>query len=171
MSSQRRNAIIEKLSSSALAITGSELAELFDVSRQIIVQDIAIIRASGIYVLATSHGYLIPSQQDQNEHRILKTLVSNHTGFAQMEEELSLILDYGGKIIDVIIEHPVYGEIVGTLHINTRADLEHFLEKVKQTGAKPLSALTEGEHIHTIEVPSEKVYNLIIQELKEKGFV
>lgn len=169
MSVDRRNAIMEKLRSTSDPITGSELAEQFNVSRQVIVQDIAIIRASGTNVIATSNGYMIQKQSDAS--KLIKTFVSKHNGFDRMEEELRIIVEYGGKIIDVIVEHPVYGEIVGTLHLSTLEDVQAFITRVHETQAKPLSILTEGDHIHTIEVPSEKVYQLIIAELKEKGFI
>jgi transcriptional regulator of NAD metabolism len=87
-----------------------------------------------------------------------------------MLEELLIIVEYGGKIIDVIVEHPIYGEIVGNLHLATRAEVDGFLERVKTLDAMPLSILTQGDHIHTIEVPSEKIYNLIMRELVEKGY-
>lgn len=169
MSDSRREAIIELMVHSDEPITGSEMAERFEVSRQVIVQDIAIIRASGTHVLATSNGYILPKKN--NASRLIKTFVSTHKGFDQMEEELFIIVEYGGKVIDVIVEHPVYGEIVGVLHLATREDVIDFIKKVKDTGAKPLSVLTEGNHIHTIEVPSEKIYKLIVDELKEKGYI
>lgn len=169
MSDERRRLIIDKLTNSEAPIIGSELAEMFDVTRQVIVQDIAIIRASGIPVLATSSGYIIQTYVNTNKQ--IRTFVSKHNGFDRMEEELSIIVDYGGRIIDVIVEHPVYGEIVGTLHIESHDDIKKFVQKVKSFDAKPLSILTKGDHIHTIEVPSEKVFQLIIEELREKGFV
>ncbi len=169
MSDERRRLIIDKLTNSEAPIIGSELAEMFDVTRQVIVQDIAIIRASGIPVLATSSGYIIQTYVNTNKQ--IRTFVSKHVGFDRMEEELSIIVDYGGRIIDVIVEHPVYGEIVGTLHIESHDDIKKFVQKVKSFDAKPLSILTKGDHIHTIEVPSEKVFQLIINELREKGFV
>lgn len=169
MSEERRRMLVEKLNTSSEPITGSDLAVMLGVSRQVIVQDIAIIRASGVPVIATSSGYMI--QREASRDRLIKTFVSKHVGFDRMEEELTIIVEYGGKIIDVIVEHPVYGEIEGRLHIATKEDVARFVKKVKETGAKPLSSLTEGDHIHTIEVPSEKVYNLIVKELMEKGFI
>lgn len=170
MSEERRHSIIETMKKSDQPITGSDLADMYGVSRQVIVQDIAIIRASGIHVIATSSGYMLQKKESVN-NRIIRTFVSKHHGFDQMEEELLIIVEYGGKIIDVIVEHPVYGEIVGTLHISTKEDVTKFVNKVVETDAKPLSFLTKGDHIHTIEVPSEKVFQLIMQELKEKGFI
>lgn len=169
MSEERRRLLIEKLTHSGEPITGSDLADQFGVSRQVIVQDIAIIRAKGLPVLATSNGYLIQSKSSKD--RLIKTFVSKHNGFERMEEELLIIVDYGGKIIDVIVEHPVYGEIVGTLLISTREEVFIFVEKVKSTDSKPLASLTKGDHIHTIEVPSEKIFQLIMNELRENGFV
>ncbi len=169
MSEGRRRLLVEKLTQSGDPITGSDLADFFGVSRQVIVQDIAIIRAKGLPVLATSSGYLIQNNNARDE--LIKTFVSKHNGFDRMEEELLIIVDYGGKIIDVIVEHPVYGEIVGTLLISTRNEVSRFVEKVKATDSKPLASLTKGDHIHTIAVPSEKVFLLIMNELREKGFI
>ncbi len=169
MSEERRRLLIEKLTQSCYPIIGSDLADFFGVSRQVIVQDIAIIRAKGVPVLATSSGYLI--QNKRMSDNLIKTFVSKHNGYERMEEELSIIIDYGGNIIDVIVEHPVYGEIVGTLLISTRDDVTKFIEKVKATDSNPLASLTKGDHIHTIEVPSEKVFMLVMNELREKGFV
>ncbi len=169
MSDTRRKKLIDKMTKASEPITGSELAEYFDVSRQIIVQDIAILRASGFPITATSNGYLIQTKKSQN--KVIKTFVSKHDGYDRMEEELRIIVEYGGVIIDVIAEHPVYGEIVGRLDISTFEGIDRFVEKVKNTDAKPLSSLTKGDHIHTIEVPSDKIFTLIMQELKEKGFV
>lgn len=169
MSENRRKMIIEKLNLNTEPITGTELALNFEVSRQVIVQDIAILRAEGYSILATSNGYIIPKIHGQN--RMIKTFVSEHKGFERMEEELRIIVEYGGKVIDVIVEHPVYGEIVGTLLISNMDDVDKFIKRVEETNANPLSLLTDGAHIHTIEVPSEKIFKLIKAELFEKGFI
>ncbi|MBS7527133.1 transcription repressor NadR [Fusibacter paucivorans] len=169
MSNSRRREIISLLKKHKEAITGTVLAEMLGVSRQVIVQDIAVLRAQGTQIIATSNGYTLP--QSVHANRLIKTLISKHEGFEQMEEELMMIIEYGGKVIDVIVEHPVYGEIVGNLHLTTVDDVQKFMEKVRSTNAKPLASLTEGEHIHTIEIPSEKVFNLLVLELKEKGYI
>lgn len=169
MSDNRRKMLIEKLNACSDPVTGTELASIFEVSRQVIVQDIAILRAEGYNILATSNGYMIPKIHRQN--RLIKTFVSEHKGFDRMEEELKIIVEYGGKVIDVIVEHPVYGEIVGTLLISNMDDVNRFIKSVEETNAKPLSLLTDGAHIHTIEVPSEKIFTLIKAELFEKGFI
>lgn len=80
-------------------------------------------------------------------------------------------MDYGGKILDVIVEHPVYGEIKSPLQIASRYDLEEFLKNLEETDAEPLSALTEGVHIHTIEVESEEVLKKIKEKLLERNYL
>ncbi len=169
MSDERRNEIIELLQTADTPITGSELAQRFDISRQVIVQDIAVLRASGYNVMASSNGYFLPKKKSNNT--IIKTIVSSHTGTRDMKDELMLIVGYGCKVIDVIVEHPIFGEIVAQLMIGTEEEVHQYIEKVEKHNASPLSSLTEGHHIHTIEVPSEKVYTALVDDLKKRGFI
>lgn len=163
----RRSEILQLLKNRQEPITGSELSKLHGVSRQVIVQDIALLRAEGKDILATSNGYILFKE----EKRILKTILSNHTGYDRLEEELKLIVDMGCTIIDVIIEHPVYGEIRSPLMLKSRIDIEKFMEKTINNKAEPLSKLTDGEHIHTLEVPSEDVFLELKKKLGEKSFL
>ena len=120
MSDKRREKLLDKIKNSSEPITGADLAEKFKVSRQVIVQDVALMRASGIPIIATSSGYMIQKKMDTT--RVVKTFISTHNDIDQMEEELLIIVDFGGKIIDVVVEHPVYGEIVGALYIESKED-------------------------------------------------
>lgn len=163
----RRSGILQLLQNRQEPITGSELSSLYGVSRQIIVQDIALLRAEGRDILATSNGYILYKE----EKRLLKTIVSNHRGYDRLEEELKLIVDMGCTIIDVIIDHPVYGEIRSPLMLKSRIDIEKFMEKTIKNKAEPLSKLTDGEHIHTLEVPSEEIFLELIKKLEEKSFL
>ena len=163
----RRSGILQLLQSRQEPITGSELSKLYGVSRQVIVQDIALLRAEGKDILATSNGYILFKE----EKRILKTIVSNHSGYERLEEELKLIVDMGCTIIDVIIEHPVYGEIRSPLMLKSRVDVSSFMEKTIRNRAEPLSKLTDGEHIHTLEVPSEEIFIDLLKKLEEKSFL
>jgi transcriptional regulator of NAD metabolism len=169
MTDNRRNKIIDILSNSQKPVKGQELSEKFDVSRQVIVQDIAVIRASGISVMATSNGYIIKSDQKLNKN--YRSISVSHTGVEEMYTELETIIDFGGKIIDITVEHPVYGEINCPLYITSRYELDQFIEKVKLHNAAPLSTLTDGLHIHTIEVPSEEIFTIIKSSLKSKGIL
>ena len=168
MTQFRRDAIIKQLQTSKEPVTGSSLAKLYDVSRQVIVQDIAVLRASGLNIVAASNGYFIPREVIKGH--LIKTVVCQHDS-NRLGEELRIMLEYGCKVLNVIVDHPVYGEIVCQLMIDTMEDLHEFLGKVGDHDALPLSSLTDGEHIHTIEVPSEKIYDAMVRELTECGFI
>jgi len=165
---KRRNKILELLKNSKNPLTGTELAKLFEVSRQVIVQDIAVLRAQGQNILATSNGYMIP--QFGGKRKRIITIVCRHEGYDSMEEELKIMVDAGAKVLDVVVEHPVYGEIRSSLMIQSRMDLEEFMTRVRRNQAEPLSSLTGGEHIHTLEVPNEKSTSKIVDALTEKGY-
>jgi transcriptional regulator of NAD metabolism len=169
LTEERREQILYILNTKDEPITGSDLAKKFNVSRQVIVQDIAVLRAKGINIMATSNGYYISKRNEDN--RNIKTIICKHEGYDSIEKELTIIIDMGGKVLDVIIDHPVYGEIRCPLMINSRYDLEKFVKKVKEVKAEPLAVLTGGEHIHTIEVPNDEVYDIILNKLNNIGFL
>ncbi|QXM07065.1 transcription repressor NadR [Crassaminicella indica] len=166
---QRRREIIKILKNNEEPITGTALAKKFKVSRQVIVQDIAVMRAQGENILATSNGYMLLKADGKNKN--IKTIVCRHEGYAQMEEELQIMVDMGAKVLDVIVEHPIYGEIRSSLMITSRMDIEEFMEKVKENDAAPLASLTGGDHIHTVEVSNNRAYEKMIKALKEKGYL
>ena len=166
---ERREEILKTLNSSKKPIKGTDLSQKFDVSRQVIVQDIALLRARGEKILATPQGYIMPNIYGKN--RIIKTIVCNHEGYDQIEDELKTIVDGGGKAVDVIVEHPVYGEIKSLLEISSRLELDQFMKNLKQTKAEPLSSLTGGIHIHTIEVEDEESFRKIKEMLMKKKYL
>ncbi|WP_430884528.1 transcription repressor NadR [Fusibacter sp. JL216-2] len=168
MTQSRRDAIKELLHTSSEPVTGSCLAKTYDVSRQVIVQDVAVLRASGLNIIAASNGYFIP--RESSKGRLIKTVVCQHDS-SRLAEELSIMLDYGCKVLNVIVDHPVYGEIIGQLMISTPTELRDFLKKVDAEDAQPLSRLTDGEHIHTIEVPSEKIFKALVRDLRDSNFI
>lgn len=164
---ERRKELLSKLETSQEPITGSNLAEFFSVSRQVIVQDIALLRAQGETIQATSRGYIIP---EPNNEMVEKVIACTHTG-EEIEEELATIIKYGGRVRDVIVEHSLYGELKGLLHIQSRTDLDEFLEQYEDNEVKPLLTLTGGLHLHTIEALNQEVLNLIEEKLRDKGFL
>jgi len=168
-SSIRRNNILNLLKSSKEPIRGIDFAEKFGVSRQVIVQDIAILRAGGENILATPRGYIIPDNQQSSY--LIKTLVCKHHTYDEIEDELTAIVDLGGKIIDVIIEHPIYGEKRGLLMISSRQDVMDFMKNLRQDEAQPLSSLTGGIHLHTLEVKDEASFEKIKGTLDKKGYL
>lgn len=163
---ERRNSIMEMLISEKKAIKGTTLAESFNVTRQIIVKDIAILRAKGNNIIATPDGYMINNIND----RFREIIAVNHND-NEMVDELEVVVKYGGIIEDVIIEHQLYGEIRGNLMIKNLNDLNRFKNSLKEIEARPLATLTNGIHLHTISVDSKENLELIKQELKEKGFI
>lgn len=165
----RRREIEYILNSNDSPIKGSYLAEKFNVSRQIIVQDIAILRAQGLNIIATPQGYLFPKFENKN---LIKVITSIHSSnIEDIMEELSIIIDLGGKIIDVIVEHPVYGEIRGIINISSKKELNDFIDKLNNKDSKGIASLTNGVHFHTIEVKDENIYVEIVKNLEEKGYL
>lgn len=163
----RKKRILEELKNSGY-LKGSELAEIFSVTRQVIVKDIAILRAEGNDIFATPRGYFlnIPGTAD----RIRKVIATKH-GRDNIERELEIIIDNGGKVLDVIVEHPVYGEIKANLMLENRTDLILFMENTERRKAKPLSSLTNGVHLHTIESDSQEILDRIVYNLDQEGFL
>lgn len=165
---KRRKKINEILNRNNQPFKGADIANKFNVSRQVIVQDIALLRAEGKDIIATPNGYMMIKEKNSG---IKKTIVSKHETYNEIEEELNTIVDLGGKILDVIVEHPIYGEIKGQLMIDSRNDVKEFIKKIKKEKAEPLATLTEGLHIHTIEVPNENIFNKIKKQLKIKNYL
>lgn len=163
---KRREEIIKMLIESNKAIKGTELASLFGVTRQIIVKDIAILRAEGNTIIATPDGYIY----NKHTNKIKSIIAVNHNK-NEVIDELKIVVKYGGIIEDVIIEHPLYGEIRGNLMIKNLNDLNKFEIEFENKSIKPLSDLTDGIHLHTIVADDEENIKLIKSELKEKGLL
>ena len=163
----RRNKMLSVLQDSKY-VTGSELARIFNVTRQVIVKDVAVLRAAGHDIIATPKGYFL---QQASESTGLRRVIAIKHDASDIHRELEIIVDCGGKVLDVIVEHPVYGEIKANLMIDSRLDLELFIEKTKKYNARPLSSLTAGVHLHTIEAKSEEVWHKISEKLSAEGFL
>lgn len=166
---ERRKKLLTRLQSAHEPLTGSQLAKEFSVSRQIIVGDISVIRAMGMLVYATPRGYVLPEQPAQ-KFGIVTTIPSKHSG-ENMRRELEIIVDNGGHVRDVIIEHPLYGEIHADLMLINRHDVDVFDRRMNKCKAKPLSMITDGVHLHTIEVPDQETLDRITAELTAEGFM
>lgn len=164
---ERRNAIMEILRQETNAISGTELAKRLGVSRQVIVQDIALLRATNRNILSTTKGYMLYYQETQKVNRCFMV---KHTT-EQIEDELCTIIDNGGKVLDVIVTHEIYGQITKDLIISTRRDVYDFVDKVKTKNTVPLKELTDGIHFHTVEADSQEILDLIQQELEAKHYL
>lgn len=161
---QRRQKIIDTLQVTKQAISASALAETFQVSRQVIVSDIALLRAQGNDIISTPKGYILGNLTAYN---CFTFKVACHHSIDKTYDELSTIVDNGGKILDVIVEHPVYGQITGQLDITSRYDVEEFLHKLSTEKASLLSKLTDGTHLHTIACKDELCAKRIQEALKK----
>lgn len=166
---ERRNGLLQRLKNSHQAVTGSELAEEFSVSRQVIVQDIALLRARGEKIVATSQGYFYEDNIGIQSYRA--SIACRHDDDAELRDELTTIVNFGGRIVDVKVEHPIYGELSGNLMISNLEDVDNFIENFNLNETSLLSELTDGVHLHTIEVVNKQVFNLIKDKLKEKGYL
>jgi transcriptional regulator of NAD metabolism len=164
----RRSKLIEKLKNKINPITGSNLANEFGVTRQVIVQDIALLRAEGFDILATSQGYILKNNMGLKTYS--RTIACKHDK-DNVKEELMIIVKHGAKIKDVKVEHPIYGEISGLLMLQNSKEVEDFLNNTDKFEASLLSSLTDGVHLHTIEAINEDVLDEIIKELDRKGFL
>lgn len=167
--SQRRIKIIELLSTRNTPVSGTELANLFGVSRQVIVQDVALLRAENRNILSTNKGYLLFHPLSE-ENLYKEVLFVKHTS-AQILEEMTAIVELGGRMLDVSIDHDLYGQIRSDLVINNLEDAHDFLRKMQLSASKPLSRLTDDYHYHTIAAPSKRALDLIKQDLREKGIL
>jgi uncharacterized protein len=164
---ERREKLIELLQTAKEPISGTELAKKLLVSRQVIVQDIALLRATNKNILSTTKGYMIYFQEKQKVNRCF--LVKHST--EEIEDELCTIVDNGGKVLDVIVAHDLYGEIAADLIIKNRQDVYDFVKKVKLRNTVPLKELTDGVHLHTVEADSEDILDNIEKALREKRYL
>lgn len=162
----RRQAILDRLRTADRPVSASALAAGLNVSRQIIVGDIALLRAGGAEISATPRGYVLPRATDV----ITRTIACRHT-LAQTGQELDILVDNGCTVLDVIVEHPVYGQLTGQLQISSRYDVEQFLARIRDSDAAPLSMLTGGLHLHTLCCPNEDAYTRACAALKAAGLL
>lgn len=162
----RRQAILDRLRTADRPVNASALAAGLNVSRQIIVGDIALLRAGGAEISATPRGYVLPRATDG----ITRTIACRHA-LAQTGQELDILVDNGCTVLDVIVEHPVYGQLTGQLQISSRYDVEQFLARIRDSEAAPLSMLTGGLHLHTLCCPNEDAYTRACAALKAAGLL
>lgn len=162
---ERRTKIVELIQNSEKPLSGTALAKQCDVSRQVIVQDIALIRASGYDIISTNRGYII--QEPLVRERVFKV---NHTD-EQLEEELYLIIDLGGTVVNVMVNHRVYGHMEAELRINSRRKVEAFMEDIRSGKSSPLKNITSNYHYHKVAADSEETLDLIEEALRQKHFL
>lgn len=162
---KRRREILNMLQTAGGPLSGTSLARAFSVSRQVIVQDMALIRAEGYSIISTNRGYLL--QIPMQVSRTIKVLHSSE----EIADELYTIVDLGGTAEDVSVRHRVYGRLRAELKVSSRLDVQKFLDELKSGKSSPLKDITSGYHYHTILADSEETLDLIEQELRKKGYL
>ena len=162
---ERRMQILHRLQESDTPQSGTALAKAFHVSRQIIVQDIALLRASGYDIISTNRGYVLEGQTCAE--RVFKV---RHTD-EQLETELCTIVDLGGQVKNVMVNHKVYGHIEAELGITSRRKVKEFLADIESGKSTPLKNITSDYHYHTVTADSEETLRMIEEELRKLGFL
>lgn len=160
---ERRTDILRALNSTKQPISASTFGAKYGVTRQIIVNDIALLRAGGTKIIALPRGYAI---EEENSSAYI---IASHHSKDNIKEELLTIIEHGCGVIDVVVEHSIYGRISEQLHIYTKNDVEKFVEKMEQNQTQPLCSLTNDFHYHTLTCPTPEHFKQIEAILKEKG--
>lgn len=161
---ERRRSILSQLQNAPQPVSASALAKKLSVSRQIIVGDIALLRAGGAEILATPRGYCIQTTAPG----LLRQVAVCHSS-DETEAELNAMVDQGCTVVDVIVEHPLYGQLTGSLQLSSRYDVAQFIARSRT--AKPLSVLTAGIHLHTLLCPDEAAFQRVLTILRAQGIL
>lgn len=162
---ERRKEILNILKTSEVPVPGTQLARQLDVSRQVIVQDMALLRTAGEDIVSTHRGYVLTGSRQVS--RVFKVY---HTE-EQVEEELNLYVDFGGKVDDVFVYHKVHGVIKVPMNIRSRRDVQKYMDDISTGKSTQLMKLTSNYHYHTITAESESILDLIQAELTARGFL
>lgn len=164
---ERRRRIVDELRGAHRPLSGGALADLVGVSRQVIVQDVALLRAQGHDIVATSRGYVVGADAPAPVTRRFKV---QHT-VDQTRDELEAIVDGGGTVVDVMVNHRVYGKISAPLGIKSRRDVERFVADMESGRSSLLMTVTSGYHFHLVSAESEEALAEIEAALARKGYL
>jgi transcriptional regulator of NAD metabolism len=177
---ERRAEILRTMQTLNAPVSGTALAKKYHVSRQVIVQDIALLRAAQYEIQSTQRGYRLARAEEQDgsaapvdrqgDTAVYRIFHVKHSD-AQMEDELNTIVDNGGKVLDVMVQHEVYGTIRGELNLYCRRQVKEFIEDIDAGKSVPLKNLTCGDHFHRVEADSEETLDIIEQELRNKKYL
>lgn len=164
---ERRKMILNLMKESTTPLSGGALGAATGVSRQVVVQDIALLRSEGHSILATARGYLLDSPKDAKISSLFKVFHDE----ARTEEELKLIVDLGGCVEDVMVNHKVYGKVSAPLHIKNRRDVQAFLKNLEMGKSSPLLKVTSGYHFHRVSADAAEILDEIEDALRQNDFL
>ena len=162
---ERRKQLFAILTSQKDAISGSELSKKLNCSRQIIVSDIAMLKASGYDIIATNKGYIInksplPERVFKVRHQSDKT-----------KDELTLIVNCGGIVSDVFVWHKVYGKVKADLNLFSHTGIDKYMDLIKSGKSSELMHITDGYHYHTVKADSQEILDKIEEALKGANYL
>lgn len=164
---ERRQELLRTLRMAGEPILGSELAQRFNVSRQVLVQDMAILRAAGSDVIATPRGYLLRNPEPVAHRDVLHL----RHGREALADEMTILVDLGIRILDDVIDHPVFGPLRTDLYVSSRQDVRELDERLRETNSLPLLSLTDGRHSHTVESARPDLLTKAREELQSRGYL
>lgn len=164
---ERRKLLLSIMRQSQTPISGSALGKKTGVSRQVVVQDMALLRTEGHSILSTTKGYCLG---EDSPNAYVRTVKVCHTD-AQVEDELNTIVDFGGAVLDVMVNHRAYGKMTAALNIKSRRDVQVFVDNIRSGKSTPLLNVTSGYHFHTISADSEAILDEIEDMLSQKGYL
>ena len=162
----RRAHILELLEGATGPLSGTGLAQSCGVSRQVIVQDMALLREGGVHIASTNRGYVL-----KESHVRPRRLFKVHHTDEQIADELNAIVDLGGTIDDVVVNHRTYGRLSAELGISSRRDVRRYLDELSASNSSPLMHVTSGYHFHHVSADSEDILDEIAMELGALGFL
>ncbi len=162
---ERRQKIVQLIRTAEKPLSGETIGMETGVSRQVVVQDIALLRTEGIPIVATARGYILDEPK-----QVIRTVKVCHTT-EQTEEELTTIVDLGGTVIDVMVNHRIYGKLCAPLHIRSRRDIQGFMNNLRTGKSVPLLNVTSGYHFHRIAADSEDILDEIVEALRGKNYL
>lgn len=166
----RRLELERRIRSAGGPVSGMQLAQSLGVSRQVIVQDIAVLRARGVGIQPTARGYIFESTSRSPSEGLRAVVAVRHRP-EETARELLAITEAGVSVLDVVVEHPLYGELRGALHLRTPDDVHAWLAEQEEEGASLLSSLTGGIHLHTLEAPTSHALAKARRRLRDLGFL
>lgn len=161
----RRKQILSLMQKSDQPLPGVALGKETGVSRQVVVQDIALLRTEGYPIVSTSRGYYL--DQPKQAVRLIKVCHTNE----QVEDELTTIVNLGGIVLDVMINHRTYGKVTAPMHIKCQRDIRRFMQDMRSGKSSPLMNVTSGYHFHHIAAEKEEILDEIAEELDKKGYM
>lgn len=162
---ERRKMILRILREADKPLSGQSLGKTAQVSRQVVVHDIALLRTEGFPIVSTNRGYVLSIP-----HRRMRVLKCHHT-VEETEDELVTIVDLGGEVVDVVVNHRVYGKMSAMLNIASRRDVKRYIDDIRSGKSSPLMMVTSGYHFHHIAADSEDALDEIETALQRKGYL